>query len=81
MNTPQGIELDVFCITMALMVGTAGLPHVIISQLRKSVMLKVSWMGTVVYCHSHTTAPAIAVFQNQSIETVSNQPWQMPGGF
>ncbi|MDC3079388.1 cation acetate symporter [Flavobacteriaceae bacterium] len=78
--------LDVFCITMALMVGTAGLPHVIVrfftvkkvSDARKSAGWALLFI-TVLY----TTAPAIAVFSRTNlIETVSNQPYEeMPEWF
>ena len=78
--------LDVFCITMALMVGTAGLPHVIVrfftvkkvSDARKSAGWALLFIAIL-----YTTAPAIAVFSRTNlIETVSNQPYdQMPGWF
>ena len=77
---------DVFCITMALMVGTAGLPHVIVrfftvkkvSDARKSAGWALLFI-TILY----TTAPAIAVFSRTNlIETVSNKPYeQMPYWF
>ena len=78
--------LDVFCITMALMVGTAGLPHVIVrfftvkkvSDARKSAGWALLFIAIL-----YTTAPAIAVFPRTNlIETVSNQPYdQMPDWF
>ena len=78
--------LDVFCITMALMVGTAGLPHVIVrfftvkkvSDARKSAGWALLFIAIL-----YTTAPAIAVFSRTNlIETVSNQPYeQMPEWF
>ena len=78
--------LDVFCITMALMVGTAGLPHVIVrfftvkkvSDARKSAGWALLFIAIL-----YTTAPAIAVFsRTYLIETVSNQPYdQMPDWF
>ncbi|MDA9760745.1 cation acetate symporter [Flavobacteriaceae bacterium] len=78
--------LDVFCITMALMVGTAGLPHVIVrfftvkkvSDARKSAGWALLFIAIL-----YTTAPAIAVFSRTNlIETVSNQPYdQMPDWF
>ena len=67
--------LDVFCITMALMVGTAGLPHVIIrfftvpkaSDARKSA----GW-ALVFIALLYTTAPAVAAFARLNlIETVN----------
>ena len=77
---------DVFCITMALMVGTAGLPHVIVrfftvkkvSDARKSAGWALLFIAIL-----YTTAPAIAVFSRTNlIETVSNQPYiDMPEWF
>jgi len=77
---------DVFCITMALMVGTAGLPHVIVrfftvkkvSDARKSAGWALLFIAIL-----YTTAPAIAVFSRTNlIETVSKQPYdQMPYWF
>ena len=73
--------VDVFCITMALMVGTAGLPHVIVrfftvkkvSDARKSVGLALLFI-TILY----TTAPAVSVFSKVNlIETVSNKEYVM----
>ena len=78
--------LDVFCITMALMVGTSGLPHVIVrfftvkkvSDARKSAGWALLFIAIL-----YTTAPAIAVFSRTNlIETVSNQPYKdMPEWF
>ena len=78
--------LDVFCITMALMVGTAGLPHVIVrfftvkkvSDARKSAGWALLFIAVL-----YTTAPAIAVFSRTNlIETVKNQPYEeMPDWF
>ncbi len=73
--------IDVFCITMALMVGTAGLPHVIVrfftvkkvSDARKSVGLALLFI-TILY----TTAPAVSVFSKVNlIETVCNKEYVM----
>lgn len=76
-------KLDVFFITAALMVGTAGLPHVIVrfftvkkvSDARKSAGWALLFIAIL-----YTTAPAIAVFARTNlIETVSNKPYkQMP---
>ncbi|GIR81795.1 MAG: hypothetical protein CM15mP83_5210 [Flavobacteriaceae bacterium] len=77
--------LDVFCITMALMVGTAGLPHVIVrfftvkkvSDARKSAGWALLFIAILTpqhlrYCFSRTNL----------IETVSNQPYEeMPEWF
>ena len=78
--------VDVFFITMALMVGTAGLPHVIVrfftvkkvSDARKSAGWALLFIAVL-----YTTAPAIAVFSRTNlIETVSNQPYvDMPEWF
>ncbi|MCA0933763.1 cation acetate symporter [Lutimonas saemankumensis] len=72
-------KLDVFFITAALMVGTAGLPHVIVrfftvkkvSDARKSAAWALLFIAVL-----YTTAPAIAVFARTNlIETVSNKPY------
>ena len=77
---------DIFCITLALMVGTAGLPHVIVrfftvkrvSDARKSVGLALFFI-TILY----TTAPAVSVFSKLNlIETVSEKEYStMPDWF
>ena len=79
-------KLDVFFITAALMVGTAGLPHVIVrfftvkkvSDARKSAGWALFFIAIL-----YTTAPAIAVFARTNlIETVSNQKYEeMPSWF
>lgn len=70
---------DVFAITLALMVGTAGLPHVIVrfftvpkvKDARKSAGLALLFIAIL-----YTTAPAIAVFSRTNlIETVSNKSY------
>ena len=78
--------LDVFFITAALMVGTAGLPHVIVrfftvkkvSDARKSAGWALLFIMIL-----YTTAPAIAVFaRTNMIETVNNQDYKnMPDWF
>ena len=78
--------VDIFAITLALMVGTAGLPHVIVrfftvkrvKDARKSAGLALLFIAIL-----YTTAPAIAVFARTNlIETVSNQPYEnMPEWF
>ena len=78
--------LDVFFITVALMVGTAGLPHVIVrfftvkkvSDARKSAGWALLFIMIL-----YTTAPAIAVFaRTNMIETVNNQDYkEMPDWF
>lgn len=71
---------DVFAITLALMVGTAGLPHVIVrfftvpkvKDARKSAGLALLFIAIL-----YTTAPAIAVFARTNlIETVSDKEYQ-----
>jgi cation/acetate symporter len=70
-------KLDVFFITAALMIGTAGLPHVIVrfftvkkvSDARKSAGWALLFIAIL-----YTTAPAIAVFARTNlIETVSEK--------
>jgi|TARA_B110000444_G_scaffold239970_1_gene254906 cation/acetate symporter len=75
--------LDVFFITAALMIGTAGLPHVIVrfftvkkvSDARKSAGWALLFIAIL-----YTTAPAIAVFARTNlIETVSEKKYdEMP---
>lgn len=71
---------DVFAITLALMVGTAGLPHVIVrfftvpkvKDARKSAGLALLFIAIL-----YTTAPAIAVFARVNlIETVTNAEYE-----
>jgi len=79
-------KLDVFFITAALMVGTAGLPHVIVrfftvkkvSDARKSAGWALLFIAIL-----YTTAPAIAVFSRTNmIETVNNKEHKnMPSWF
>jgi cation/acetate symporter len=68
--------IDVFAITMALMVGTAGLPHVIVrfftvpkvSDARKSAGYALLFIALL-----YTTAPAVGAFARLNIvETVHN---------
>ena len=77
---------DVFAITVALMVGTAGLPHVIVrfftvkrvKDARKSAGLALLFIAIL-----YTAAPAVAVFARTNlINTVSNKPYaDMPQWF
>ena len=77
---------DVFAITAALMVGTAGLPHVIVrfftvkrvKDARKSAGLALLFIAIL-----YTTAPAIAVFARTNlINTVSGKDYNtMPQWF
>ncbi|HDZ04003.1 hypothetical protein LCGC14_0132670 [marine sediment metagenome] len=77
---------DVFAITLALMVGTAGLPHVIVrfftvkkvKDARKSAGLALLLIAIL-----YTTAPAVSVFAKTNlINTVSNEEYaNMPVWF
>jgi cation/acetate symporter len=71
--------IDVFAITAALMVGTAGLPHVIVRfytvpkvrQARSSAGWALLFIAIL-----YTTAPAVAAFARTNlIESVSNRPY------
>jgi cation/acetate symporter len=56
--------VDVFAITLALMVGTAGLPHVIVRFFTvKRVKDAEAGYALVLIAILYTTAPAIAVLQ------------------
>jgi len=82
-TTGSKSKLDVFFITAALMIGTAGLPHVIVrfftvkkvSDARKSAGWALLFIAIL-----YTTAPAIAVFARTNlIETVSEKKYdEMP---
>jgi cation/acetate symporter len=72
-------KLDLFCITAALMVGTAGLPHVIVrfftvrkvKDARSSAGLALLFIAIL-----YTTAPAIAAFAKiNMIEAVANRSY------
>ena len=77
---------DIFAITLALMVGTAGLPHVIVrfftvpkvKDARKSAGLALLFIAIL-----YTTAPAVAVFARTNlIHTVSEKEYStMPDWF
>ncbi|MEO0570788.1 MAG: sodium:solute symporter family protein [Bacteroidota bacterium] len=77
---------DIFMITAALMLGTAGLPHVIIrfftvpkvKDARKSAGYALLFIAVL-----YTTAPAIAVFTRTNLmETVQNTPYnEIPSWF
>ena len=79
-------RIDIFAITLALMVGTAGLPHVIVrfftvkkvKDARKSAGLALLLIAVL-----YTTAPAVAVFARVNlIETVSDKSYEgMPEWF
>lgn len=67
--------LDVFCITAALMIGTAGLPHVIIRFFTvpsaKDARMSAGW-ALVFIAILYTTAPAVAGFARLNfVDTVN----------
>ena len=78
--------LDILFITAALMVGTAGLPHVIIRFYTvprvRDARISVGW-ALVFIALLYTTAPAVAVFARANlIESVSETPYaDVPGWF
>jgi len=78
--------IDVFAITAALMLGTAGLPHVIVRFFTvprvRDARTSAGW-ALLFIAILYTTAPAVAVFvRTNLIETVSNQPYaNMPEWF
>lgn len=68
--------IDVFAITVALMVGTAGLPHVIVRFFTvprvRDARISAGW-ALIFIALLYTTAPAIATFARLNlIQTVSN---------
>ncbi|MGB3151045.1 MAG: sodium:solute symporter family protein [Maribacter sp.] len=78
--------VDVFAITLALMVGTAGLPHVIVrffTVKRVKDARKSAGIALLLIAILYTTAPAVAVFaRTNMINTVSNQEYaSMPEWF
>ena len=72
--------IDVFCITAALMVGTAGLPHVIIRFFTvkrvRDARLSAGY-ALLFIALLYTTAPAVAVFvRTNLLQSVAGQPYQ-----
>jgi cation/acetate symporter len=70
---------DIFCITAALMVGTAGLPHVIVRFFTvprvRDARSSAGW-ALLFIAILYTTAPAIGVFvRTNLLETVSELPY------
>jgi cation/acetate symporter len=68
-------QLDVFLVTMALMIGTAGLPHVIVrfytAKSVRGARFSAFW-ALLFIALLYTTAPAIGVFaKTNMIEGVS----------
>ena len=78
--------LDVFAITLALMAGTAGLPHVIVRFFTvpkvKDARISAGY-ALILIAILYTTAPAISAFARTNlINTVSNKPYaDMPEWF
>ncbi|RAR48444.1 sodium:solute symporter family protein [Flavobacterium lacus] len=78
--------IDVFAITLALMVGTAGLPHVIVRFFTvkkvKDARKSAGW-ALLLIAILYTTAPAVAVFAKANlIQTVSEKEYSaMPQWF
>jgi len=78
--------IDVFAITVALMVGTAGLPHVIVRFFTvpkvKDARVSAGW-ALLFIAILYTTVPAVAVFaRTKLIETVSNAEYaELPEWF
>ncbi|MEH6682192.1 MAG: sodium:solute symporter family protein [Sediminicola sp.] len=78
--------VDIFAITLALMVGTAGLPHVIVRFFTvkrvKDARKSAGW-ALLLIAILYTTAPAVAVFaRTNMIDTVRNAPYaEMPEWF
>jgi cation/acetate symporter len=71
--------IDVFAITLALMVGTAGLPHVIVrffTVKRVKDARKSAGIALFLIVILYSTAPAVSVFaRTNMIETLSNKPY------
>ena len=79
-------KIDVFAITLALMAGTSGLPHVIVrffTVKRVKDARKSAGLALLLIAILYTTAPAVAVFARVNlIETVSGKPYKsMPEWF
>jgi cation/acetate symporter len=72
--------LDVAAVTLALMVGTAGLPHVLIRfyTVRSARLARWSVMWALVFIALlYTTAPAVAAFARVNlIQTLHERPYQ-----
>ena len=72
--------LDMFCITAALMIGTAGLPHVIVRfftvknvrAVRKSAYWTLSFIAVI-----YLTAPALGIFARTNfVEEINQKKYQ-----
>ncbi|MFW6092826.1 MAG: sodium:solute symporter family protein [Pseudomonadota bacterium] len=82
---PGRATIDVFAITLALMVGTAGLPHVIVrfftvpkvADARRSAGFALVFIALL-----YTTAPAVGAFARLNfIETVHQEPYRDVAGW
>ncbi|MEX2530082.1 MAG: sodium:solute symporter family protein [Gemmatimonadota bacterium] len=73
-------RLNVFLIALALMCGTAGLPHVIIRFYTTKTVKAARWTGVFALLFIgllYTTAPAVAVFAKYNfLQTVVGQPYE-----
>jgi cation/acetate symporter len=78
--------IDIFAITVALMAGTAGLPHVIVRFFTvpkvRDARISAGW-ALIFIAILYTTAPAVAAFARTNlIETVNNKPYaSLPSWF
>ena len=72
--------IDIFAITFALMVGTAGLPHVIVrffTVKRVSDARKSAGIALLLIAILYTTAPAVAAFARTNLlETISSKSYK-----
>lgn len=79
-------RIDVFCITAALMIGTAGLPHVIIRFFTvpkvRDARYSAGW-ALLFIALLYTTAPAVAAFARYNfIETINEKSYaEVPAWF
>ena len=73
-------SLDVLCITIALMVGTAGLPHVIVRFFTvprvRDARMSAGWALAFIAI-LYTTAPSIAAFARVNMIETINGPEQV----
>ncbi|SET76972.1 cation/acetate symporter [Natronincola peptidivorans] len=73
-------KLNVFMVTMALMMGTAGLPHVIIRFYTVKTVRAARWSGVwaiIFIALLYTTAPTVGAFAKYNlIQSLNQQPIQ-----
>ncbi|OUR99081.1 cation acetate symporter [Flavobacteriales bacterium 33_180_T64] len=78
-TTGNKSTIDVFAITLALMVGTAGLPHVIVrffTVKKVKDARKSAGIALLLIVILYSTAPAVSVFARTNlIETLSDKPY------